>query len=134
MYKNYRYHNAEDNTFSRWGRKAQQKLAKFLEPSESGWISVPCDGGDYWTFGTSNGKFGEFAKFNGVCYSVNKGGFAYAKAGTEKGDNLVAFINQIINEMKVNCEGEGLLDSEGFFKDDEAEAEFFARKNEEASE
>ena len=100
MYKDFRYINAGTNEFYRYGHKAVEKLAKFLEVNEAGYISVPADGGKYWTFGTSEGKFGEFAKIGDTFFSVNKNGFAYAKAGTEKGDKLIAGIKAMIESMK----------------------------------
>lgn len=72
MYKCHSYINAGTNEFYRFGRKAQEKLAFYLTANENGFISVPADGGDYWTFGTSDGKFGEFAKYKDTFFSVNK--------------------------------------------------------------
>lgn len=58
-----------------------------------------CDCGKYWTLGTSDGKYGEFIKWHDVFFSVNKGGFAYAKAGTEKGDKFIEMVNDMIAKM-----------------------------------
>ena len=89
MYKCHSYINAGTNEFYRFGRKAQEKLAFYLNANENGFISVPADGGDYWTFGTSDGKFGEFAKYKDTFFSVNKMGRIWAKEGTEKAEKLV---------------------------------------------
>ena len=90
MYKDFRYINAGENEIYRYGKKAVEKASAFLE-ERNGYYSFPVDGGKYWTIGTSNGKYGEFMKFGDVIFSVNKGGFAYAKAGTEKGEKFSYF-------------------------------------------
>lgn len=99
MYKDGRYINAGTNEFYRYGKKAQAKVEKHLEES-NGYYSIPADGGKYWTFGTSEGKFGEFAKIGDTFFSVNRGGYLYAKAGTEKGEALVNGIKALITNMK----------------------------------
>lgn len=100
MYKDYRYINAGTNEFYRWGKKAIGKLELYLIPNDKGFYSIPADGGNYWTFGTSDGKYGEFAKYKDTFFSVNTVGFVWAKAGTEKGEKFVQMIQDMINEMK----------------------------------
>ena len=100
MYKCHSYINAGTNEFYRYGRKAQEKRAFYLNANENGFISVPADGGDYWTFGTSDGKFGEFAKYKDTFFSVNKMGRIWAKEGTEKAAKLVEMINDLLAKMK----------------------------------
>ena len=100
MFKDNRFINAGENEIYRYGKKARAKVEKFLLPNESGYYSIPVDMGEYWTLGTSNGKFGEFIKHGETFFSVNKAGFAYAKAGTEKGEKFIAFLNAMIAEMK----------------------------------
>ena len=103
MYKDNRYINAGENEIYRYGHKAVEKVESFLEANKSGYYSFPVDGGKYWTIGTNNGKFGEFAKIGGTCFSVNNGGFMYAKAGTDKGEKFVEALNWMIAEMnKIN--------------------------------
>lgn len=99
MFKDYRYINAGENEFYRWGHKAQELVKSYLEPNEKGFYSIPADGGKYYTIGTSTGKFGEFAKFGDTFLSVNNGGYVYAKAGTEKADAFVAMVNDMLNNM-----------------------------------
>lgn len=100
MYKDYRYINAGTNEVYRWGHKAQERALSFTKPNEKGYISTPVDMGKYWTIGTSNGKYGEFCKFGDTIFSVNSWGFAYAKAGTDKGDKLVKGIEDMVAYMK----------------------------------
>lgn len=100
MYKDHRYINAGTNEFYRYGKKAVSKASIALTPNENGYYSIPADGGKYWTFGTSEGKFGEYAKIGDTFFSVNRGGFIYAKAGTEKGDAFVKGITAFIEAMK----------------------------------
>lgn len=99
MYKDNRYINAGTNEIYRYGRKAVEKATAMLEPNAAGYISIPADGGKYWTIGTSDGKYGEFAKFGETCFSVNRAGNVWAKAGTEKGEKLIAAIKSMINWM-----------------------------------
>ena len=76
----------------------------------AGFHSIPADGGRYWTFGTSEGKFGEFAKIGETFFSVNSVGNLWAKAGTEKGEKFVAGIKLMISAMK--NEGKSLFEEE----------------------
>lgn len=99
MYKDYRYINAGTNEIYRYGHKAVEKVQAFLEPNEKGYYSFPTDGRKYWTIGTSEGRYGEFARINDTCFSVNRGGFMYAKAGTEKGEKFVEALEQMIEAM-----------------------------------
>lgn len=99
MYKDYRYINAGENEFYRFGKKAQEKVTAYLV-AKNGFYSFPVDGGNYWTLGTSTGKFGEFVKYGDTFFSVNNCGMAYAKEGTEKGEKFVAMINKMIADMK----------------------------------
>lgn len=112
MYKNYRYVNAGTNEFHRWGKKAQKKLAAFLEPNANGFYAIPADGGKYWTFGTSEGKFGVYARYGNVCFSVNKGGYLWAKVGTDKAAVFVSMIEDLLSEMKMMCKGDEEEDDE----------------------
>lgn len=95
-----RYINAGQNEFYRYGKKAQEKIEKHLTPNENGFYSIPADGGKYYTIGTSEGKFGEFAMFNQKFLSVNKGGYVWAKDGTEKADIFVEMLNTLLSDMK----------------------------------
>lgn len=100
MYKDYRYWNAGENAIHRWGHKAVDKVLSHLEVNDRGYVSFPVDGGKYWTIGTSNGKYGEFARLGETCFSVNKGGFVYAKEGTEKFEILTAQIKRLADQMR----------------------------------
>ena len=100
MYKDGRYINAGEVEFYRWGHKAIDKVKAYLEPNENGFYSIPADGGKYWTFGTSVGKYGEFAKYKDTFLSVNKDGYIYAKEGTEKADAFRDMLNGLIESMK----------------------------------
>ena len=99
MYKDYRYINAGENEFYRWGKKAISMVEEYMNP-KNGHYSIPADGGKYWTFGTSTGKYGEFAKYGNTFFSVNRGGFIYAKEGTEKADAFVSMLKKLVDDMK----------------------------------
>lgn len=99
MFKNDRNYYAGTNEVHRYGSKAREKAARALIANENGYLSIPTDGGKYWTIGTSNGKYGEFANMCGTIFSVNRGGFAYAKAGTEKGEKFIEAVNNLIAKM-----------------------------------
>lgn len=100
MYKDYRYINAGTNEFYRWGGKAQDLVARALKPNDKGYYSICADGGKYYTIGTSEGQYGEYAKFGNTFLSVNKGGYVYAKEGTEKAEAFIKMINQLLSDMK----------------------------------
>lgn len=99
MYKDGRYINAGTNEIYRYGHKAVEKVSACLTPNENGFYSIEVDGGKYWTIGTSEGKYGEFAKIGEMFFSVNKGGYMWAKIGTEKGDAFVKALKGMIEEM-----------------------------------
>lgn len=90
------------------------KVEKALVPNESGFYSIPADGGAYWTFGTSDGKYGEFAKWKDAFFSVNKGGYVWAKSGTDKGVMFVEMIKDLAAQMvakhQEGCEEEETSD------------------------
>ena len=94
-----RYVNAGTNEIHRWGRKAQEKIKTHLMPNDNGFYTIPADGGRYWTIGTSNGKFGEYARFGDVYLSVNKSGNVWAKVGTPKADAFVKMVEGMLNSM-----------------------------------
>lgn len=104
MFKDGRYINAGTNEFYRCGKKAIAKAEAALEPNKNGIYTIPADGGRYWTFGTSNGKYGEFAKIGETFFSVNSFGNLWAKAGTEKGEKFVAGIKAMIKAMEEKVE------------------------------
>lgn len=99
MYKDNRYINAGTNEIHRYGKKAQGMVKEYLTPNEKGFYSIPADGGKYWTIGTSEGKFGEFAKFKDTFLSVNTAGCVWAKEGTPKAEAFVEMINTMLNSM-----------------------------------
>ena len=90
---------AGQNEFYKYGHKAQEALIAALNPNAQGFYSIATNT-KYFAFGTSEGKFGEYAKWNGHFFSVNNGGYIYAKAGTEKADAFVAMVNALLNEMR----------------------------------
>lgn len=105
MFKDNRYINAGTTEVYRYGRKAVEKAQKALKANEAGFFSIPADGGKYWTIGTSEGKYGEYAKIGDTFFSVNKSGYMWAKAGTEKGDAFVKAVEAMIDYMnKLNAE------------------------------
>lgn len=112
MYKDYRYINAGENEFYRWGSKAQERVKSYLIPNEKGFYSIPADGGKYWTIGTSTGKFGEFAKFNDVYLPVNRAGFVWAKVGTEKEKTFLAMVNRLLMDMIKRKEQDNISEEE----------------------
>lgn len=98
MYKDSRYINAGENEIYRYGKEARAKVEACKEP-HNGFYSIPTDAGRFWTLGTSEGKFGEYIKFDDTFFSVNRAGFAYAKSGTEKGKKFEKMLNSMIEKM-----------------------------------
>ena len=99
-YEDSRYYNAGENYIHRYGHKAQEKILKHMEPNEQGFYSIPADGGKYWSIGTSNGKYGEFAKFGDNFLSVNSSGNVWAKEGTPKAEVFKKMIVHMLEDMK----------------------------------
>lgn len=99
MFKDNRYINAGTNEIYRYGKKAQAKIAEYTVPNAKGFYSIPTDGGRYWTLGTSEGKYGEYIRWENNFFSVNSYGFAYAKADTEKGVAFVKMLEAMTSEM-----------------------------------
>ena len=101
MYKaeEHRYINAGENVIYRYGHKAVDRVKAWMTPNEGGYYNFPVNGGRYWTIGTSNGKYGEFANIKGTLFSVNSNGMMWAKAGTEKAEKFVAALESLIEEM-----------------------------------
>lgn len=98
MYKDFRFINAGENEFYRWGRKAQELVKSFLV-EKNGYLSMPADGGRYYTIGTSKGKFGEFAKIGDEYLSVNSAGYVWAKVGTPKEETFKKLVNTLLKNM-----------------------------------
>lgn len=90
---------AGTNEVYRWGHKAQDKISAYLEANEAGYISCPVCGGKYWSIGTSEGKYGEYARFGDTFFSVNSRGYVYAKSGTDKGDALKQALEGMLSYM-----------------------------------
>ena len=99
MFKDGRYINAGTNEYYRWGHKAEEKVRAAMTPNEAGFYGIAADGGNYWTFGTSVGKYGEYAKWNDTFFSVNRAGKLWAKAGTEKGEKFVEMLQSMLDVM-----------------------------------
>lgn len=93
------YVNAGTNEFYRWGKKAQAKLRSCLIPNEQGFYTIPTETKE-WTIGTSEGKYGEFAKFGDTFISVNSRGNAWAKAGTPKAEVFIKMVNTLLKNME----------------------------------
>lgn len=100
MFKGERYINAGEIEFYKYGKKAQERLAKALTPNGAGFYNIPANGGEYWTIGTSEGKFGEYAKFDGKFLPVNSYGNVWAKVGTEKAETFVAMVTSMLKSME----------------------------------
>ncbi len=97
-YEAERFINAGENEIYRYGKKAQTKVESY-KAEHNGYYSIPVDGEKYWTFGTSTGKYGEFIKYGETLFSVNNSGYAYAKAGTEKGEKFLAMLDDMLRKM-----------------------------------
>lgn len=99
MYKDYRYINAGTNEFYRWGREAQERIKRAMIVNKDGYCSIEANAGCFWTFGTSEGKFGEYAKYKDTYFSVNKGGYIWAKEGTEKFEKFIEMLKDMLDRI-----------------------------------
>ena len=98
--RGYEVVKAGENYYYKWGREAREYLGSRKTANEAGFLSMPVET-KYYCIGTSNGKFGEFCKSNsGVIFSVNKAGYAYAKADGAKAEAFIAFIDEFLTAMK----------------------------------
>ncbi len=101
MYKDYRYINAGTFEFYRWGGKARERAAASLTPNDQGFYSIECDGGNYWTIGTSEGKYGEYAKYKDTYFSVKECGYYSSRIYVHKDSpKLAAFIEMVKDMIK----------------------------------
>lgn len=100
MYKNYRNIYAGQNEIYRFGEDTIDMVRETLTPNKDGYYAIATDAGEYWTIGTSIGKYGEYAKIGETLFSVNKGGYMYARKGTPKGDLFLKAINDMISAMQ----------------------------------
>ncbi len=95
-----RYIPAGENELYRYGKEAQEKVRKHLKPNEAGFYTIKADGGKYWTFGTSEGERGEYARVYGVYFPVNSAGCLWARADKPQGEMFVKMINQMLKDME----------------------------------
>lgn len=100
MYNGYEYINAGDNRIQKYGKKARSFVESHLEPNEKGFYSIPAES-KYMTIGTSEGRYGEYAKYRDTFLSVNRGGYVWAKVGTQKAEAFVEMLNEMLNKMKM---------------------------------
>lgn len=105
-FENGRVYRAGENEFYRWGKKARERATAALTPNKKGFYSIPADGGRYWTFGTSIGKYGEFMRWKETCFSVNSVGNAWVKVGTPKAEKFIEMISELIEKMKELCKAD----------------------------
>ena len=99
MYKDFRYINAGTTEIYRYGHKAVELVERYLQPNDKGFYSIPVDGGKYYTLGTSEGKYGEYTRVGKTFFSVNKGGYMWAKVGSEKEEQFISFLKGMIRKM-----------------------------------
>ncbi len=90
---------AGTNEIIKYGHKAREAVMSFMEPNEAGFYNLPLET-RAWNIGSSNGKYGEFCKMLDTCFPVNSRGYAYAKAGTEKGDKMVECLKAMLAKME----------------------------------
>ena len=105
MFKDGRYINAGTNEIYRYGKKAVAMVEAALTPNEAGFYTIPADGGKYWTFGTTVGAYGEFAKFGDIIIPVNRAGNLWAKADHYKAAAFCSVMRAMIVYMhRMNAE------------------------------
>lgn len=103
MYNGYRYINAGTIEVNKYGKKARAFVERHMEANESGFYSIPAES-KYVVIGTSEGRYGEFAKYGDTFLSVNRGGYVWAKVGTPKAEAYLEMLNDIIERMKMTDE------------------------------
>ncbi len=93
------YLYAGRNEFYRWGKKAQSIVEACKKPNDNGFYNIPTST-NYFAFGTSDGKYGDYAKWNDTFFSVNKAGYIWAKVGTPKADDFLKMLDNLLNDMR----------------------------------
>lgn len=100
MYKNFRNIYAGQNEIYRFGKDTIAMVQESLTPNKEGYYTIATDGGEYWTIGTSIGPYGEYSRIGDTLFSVNKGGYMYAKKGSSKEDLFLKSIQNMIDAMQ----------------------------------
>lgn len=99
MYNGYRYINAGTIEVSKYGKKARAFVEDHMKANDKGFYSIPVEN-KYVTIGTSEGMYGEYAKFEDTFFSVNRGGYAWAKAGSNKEEAFLKMLESILERME----------------------------------
>lgn len=97
-----------NNEIFRYGKTAKNQAKKCLMPNENGFYTILIDNDKWWKLKTYDGKYGVYCKLYGTNFPVNRLGYAWAKAGTEKGEKFVEAIEDMIVDMdEMNLERGG---------------------------
>ena len=90
---------AGHNEFYRWGGKAQSKIEAGRKVNSNGYYSIPVYGGKYYQIGTSEGKYGEYAKMGNTFFSVNSRGYRWCKKGSPKESAYLQGLRALLGQM-----------------------------------
>lgn len=113
MYFKYENYYAGDYAIFRWGKKAQKILEDCLTPNEKGYYTLPT-ATNYFAFGYSEGKYGEYTKWGETYLSVNSRGYIWAKVGTDKEKAFIEMVTAVLNRMKEIREEQARINDENY--------------------
>ena len=91
---------AGQNELLRYGSTAQELVRKHMEPTKSGYYGIPADGGKYWKFGVSAGKYGNYVRIGNQIFPVNKAGYIWVRQGGEKEAAFKDMLQTMIEAMQ----------------------------------
>lgn len=111
MYNGFRNIYSGTVVVKKYGKKAQAFIDACMEANDKGFYSIPVDS-KYVTIGTSEGRYGEYAKHDDTFFSVNSIGNMWARVDSAKEDAFLNFMKDIkaemvaINEARLNPKSE----------------------------
>ena len=71
-----------------------------MGPTKSGYYGIPADGGKYWKFGVSAGKYGNYVRIGNQIFPVNKAGYIWVRQGGEKEAAFKDMLQTMIEAMQ----------------------------------
>ena len=91
---------AGENELRRCDTEAQQRVQFCMEPNENGYFQIPADGGKFWQFGISHGKYGPYVKVGNHIFPVNTAGYIWVRQGGSKEGDFKEMLQTMLSMMQ----------------------------------
>lgn len=91
---------AGENELRRCDAEAQQRVQFCMEPNEKGYFQIPADGGKFWQFGISPGKYGPYVKVGNHIFPVNTAGYIWVRQGGSKEGDFKEMLQTMLSMMQ----------------------------------